>query len=506
MGYLYISYSRQNAEFAQRLVNELETRGYTTWVDTDDLATGDVWAKQIAQAIREAEVFITLLSPATAANRTVHREIELAEAARKPIIPVLVESAPIPPSLVNRQLVDATGDWNVFIAELIRAIDASAASVPMRKVRVSAAAAPTPPAGIPAAVPPASRRAGIGRPLLLIGLLGLLGLIAAALVVLAIQTSSVPTANGVPATMTLAPTGTALAIAPTASPADQIEAAQMTATALIARATQQAAGIFTQAAIAPSDAGDDRLEAEIAMRVDATIAAINTAEASGFPTAAAQVLAVSSTTNTLAYLTGILAALALGVSIAALVVIRSYNNRPLPRRTAHSTAHHGSSPAHPEATPPEKMLEDYQIFTSSSDKDKDWVRIVVEDLEALGYSVWWYAKDAPGLPFGNEIRSAIYHTKVFMIVVSPDSMRSKHVEEEVRWAEIYDRPIVPVLCRPTSIEERLYGLAKGADIDFTHDYKAALEFLAQAIDHYLAQRLEKMQVLPDSSSGTSAGV
>ncbi|HLV37427.1 MAG TPA: toll/interleukin-1 receptor domain-containing protein, partial [Spirillospora sp.] len=402
MGYLYISYSRQNAEFAQRLVNELETRGYTTWVDTDDLATGDMWARQIAQAIREAEVFITLLSPATVSNRTVHREIELAEAARKPIIPVLVESTPIPSSLINRQLVDATGDWNVFITELIRAIDASAASVPMRKIRISAAAAaPTPPAGIPA-VPPASRRAGIGRPLLLIGLLGLLGLIAAALVLLVIQPGRAPTANNAAATMTLAPTGTVLAIEPTANPeviatpADQIEAAQMTATALIARATQQAAGVFTQVAIAPSDAGDDRLEAEIAMRVDATIAAINTVEASSFP-AAAQVLAVSSTTNTLAYLTGILAALALGVSIAALVVIRSYNNRPLPRRTAHSTAHSGSSPAHPEAAPPEKMLEDYQIFTSSSDKDRDWVRILVEDLEALGYSVWWYAKDAPGL-------------------------------------------------------------------------------------------------------------
>jgi hypothetical protein len=128
--------------------------------------------------------------------------------------------------------------------------------------------------------------------------------------------------------------------------------------------------------------------------------------------------------------------------------------------------------------------------------------MVVEDLNSLGYLLWWYAKDAPGLPFGNEIRSAIYHTKVFLIVVSPDSMRSKHIEEEIRWAEIYDRPIIPVVCRATSIEERLYGLAKGADISFIDDYKEALEFLAQAIDHHLQQRIEKM--MTDSTSTAAA--
>jgi hypothetical protein len=116
---------------------------------------------------------------------------------------------------------------------------------------------------------------------------------------------------------------------------------------------------------------------------------------------------------------------------------------------------------------------------------------LIEDLQTMGYLVWWYAKDAPGLPFGNEIRSAIYHTKVFLIVLSPDSMQSKHVEEEIRWAEIYDRPIVPVLYRAVSIEQRLYGLAKGADIDFVDDaaYREALDILAQAIDHHLQKRL-----------------
>lgn len=115
-------------------------------------------------------------------------------------------------------------------------------------------------------------------------------------------------------------------------------------------------------------------------------------------------------------------------------------------------------------------------------------------MQALGYLVWWYAKDAPGLPFGAEIRSAIYYTKVFVVIASPDSMKSKHVEEEVRWAEIYDRPIINVIHRETPVEDWLYGLAKGAAISFTdeREYKGAIEQLTQAIDHLLQKRLAQV--------------
>jgi hypothetical protein len=144
---------------------------------------------------------------------------------------------------------------------------------------------------------------------------------------------------------------------------------------------------------------------------------------------------------------------------------------------------------------PEPLPEEYEVFISSSDADRAWVATLVKDLSDLGFLVWWYAKDAPGLPFGREIKSAIFYTKVFVAVVSPDSMKSRHIEEEVRWADTYGRPIVPITCRPTSIEERIYGLAKGADIDFTNEreYKGAMELLIQAINHYLKNRLDRLQ-------------
>ncbi len=530
MGYLYISYSRKNVDFARRLVNELETRGHTVWVDVDDLEAGDLWTKQIDSAIREAEVVITLLSPATVTNRTVRREIAIAEAARKPIIPVMVEQTPVLPALSRRQVVDATGEWEPFIDNLLRAIDASTASLSMRAVRKSAPPPlTTPPAPAYAeARAPQARRSRALIPVIILGLL-LVIVIVVGLLMLPVQrgqnTGAIDPAQRL--------TFTAAALLPTTTrtstplPTETqmlipTEEAVITSDGVPAEddvpltATQLAIAYMTAAAQASPTSlpptgggggggGGDFIGTIVAANVRATTSAFAATESSQLsPAEAALILGQTNSVSNLVYLTGLLAALALGVSVAGLVMSRSNAARPLPRRTGHQPAHHGGAPGQPDSVLPEKMLEDYQIFISSSEKDKDWVRMLVDDMQALDYLVWWYAKDAPGLPFGNEIRSAIYHTKIFLIVVSPDSMRSKHVEEEIRWAEIYDRPIVPVVCRPTTIEERLYGLAKGADINFIDDYKAALEFLTQAVDHYLQQRLERLHILPESSSPNQA--
>jgi hypothetical protein len=234
----------------------------------------------------------------------------------------------------------------------------------------------------------------------------------------------------------------------------------------------------------------DEEEEQIRVAVASTISAIRATEERSLSQAELALVApLTRRDDAPLLLTGLVAALSLGVSGTVLyVALRANTRHALPRR-AHPP-HHGQQ-NQAQAVLPAPLLADFHVFASSSEKDRQWVERLIEDLQTMGYLVWWYAKDAPGLPFGNEIRSAIYHTKVFLIVLSPDSMQSKHVEEEIRWAEIYDRPIVPVLYRAVSIEQRLYGLAKGADIDFVDDaaYREALDILAQAIDHHLQKRL-----------------
>jgi hypothetical protein len=253
--------------------------------------------------------------------------------------------------------------------------------------------------------------------------------------------------------------------------------------------------------IPPTTGSSDDLDDLIAAGVQGTMIAFQGTDESILSPAEAAILFRTDNTTPL-LLVGLMSAASLGLTVGVLFVVLTGRSSRLPRRTGHLTAHPSAQAAiaaDPSAAP-EPLLEEYQIFVSSSERDKEWVSILVQDLMALGYLVWWYAKDAPGLPFGKEIQSAIYHTKVFVIILSPDSMKSKHIEEEIRWSEIYDRPIVPVLCRPVGIEERLYGLAKGADIDFTdeREYKGSIELLTQAIDHHLQKRLQQP---PMSGSG-----
>jgi hypothetical protein len=532
MGYIYISYSLPDQAIARKLVESLQARGYTIWVDFQDLLPDRNWSEQTQAAIQAGEVFVVLLSPESASSTIINREIAVAGQVNKPIIPILLREAALPTSLADRQYLTLSADWDNFIQLLVYALEASAEAARLRGIPSAPAAgvppqpaakasAPTPRQAapgaqpepemtqpeptplqdyIPAAPPPApitmleptggasttqtmprvaaapqARRSASRLPLLIVAVIFLLAV--AAILILLSSGQANP----------LSISGTTLAT----SSARYTETAQANLVP-----TQSTEFLPSPTEIAESN---HALEGtQIAMQVNATVAAFRATDESALSPAEAAVIVNQTTdrTNTLVFVVGILAALALGTTGSLLFLVWSgadFNRR---WRTAHLTAHAAATtttetdPQPPEE--PEKLLEEYQIFISSSDRDKEWVDILVEDLEALGYLVWWYVKDAPGLPFGNEIRSAIYHTKVFTIILSPDSMKSKHVEEEIRWAEIFNRPIVPVLHRSISVEERLYGLAKGADIDFTDkaDYRTALELLTQAIEHYLRKRLE----------------
>ncbi|MBZ0302311.1 MAG: thrombospondin type 3 repeat-containing protein, partial [Anaerolineae bacterium] len=78
----------------------------------------------------------------------------------------MVAQTPVPMALINRQVVDATGDWDTFVDHLVKAIDASTASLHMQKVQPKVAPQPT---AVPAPVPVrAPRRAFPVAPVLIL--------------------------------------------------------------------------------------------------------------------------------------------------------------------------------------------------------------------------------------------------------------------------------------------------------------------------------------------------
>lgn len=59
---VFLSYSRKDFELAARLAQELQDRGVSVWLDKDAIAYGELWQKAIEHGIRQAELFVPLLT------------------------------------------------------------------------------------------------------------------------------------------------------------------------------------------------------------------------------------------------------------------------------------------------------------------------------------------------------------------------------------------------------------------------------------------------------------
>jgi hypothetical protein len=96
---LFVSYSRRNARFVNRLAADLADHGLDVWLDTIEITVGDSIHKTIEQGIRESRFFCFALSPAALDSFYV-REVEFEQAFSRMvtdrresyILPVVVQS------------------------------------------------------------------------------------------------------------------------------------------------------------------------------------------------------------------------------------------------------------------------------------------------------------------------------------------------------------------------------------------------------------------------------
>jgi hypothetical protein len=104
----FISYSRSDATFALAIARELRSAGYPVWLDQLDIPTGARWDDQVESALRECEIFLIILTPASVSSENVKDEIGYAVDHRKRIMPVLLKECTIPLRLRRFQYVNFT--------------------------------------------------------------------------------------------------------------------------------------------------------------------------------------------------------------------------------------------------------------------------------------------------------------------------------------------------------------------------------------------------------------
>jgi hypothetical protein len=88
----FISYRRLPADtaFVDRLQEALTARGKHVWVDRAEIEPASDWAARINRGIEGAKAFIFVITPESVVSRECLRELEIAAAQRKLIVPVVL--------------------------------------------------------------------------------------------------------------------------------------------------------------------------------------------------------------------------------------------------------------------------------------------------------------------------------------------------------------------------------------------------------------------------------
>ena len=130
--HIFISYAREDSEFALRLARDLRSAGVNIWMDQLDIPPGDRWDRAIEKALRTCDRLLIILSPASVASENVMDEVAFAFEQKKRIVPVLYRPCEIPLRLLRLHYIDFTDDYNQRLRALLAALQ-KAVAPPQRK-------------------------------------------------------------------------------------------------------------------------------------------------------------------------------------------------------------------------------------------------------------------------------------------------------------------------------------------------------------------------------------
>lgn len=130
MALVYISYSRQDMEFVDRLAADLRTRGIDAWVDRARLEGGTDWASATQIAIDQATVILVVVSKSSTQSAWARREYLYAQKSGKRVIPLLIEDVDGPPLYIaSVQFIDFRRNYQEALDRLLGSLPDTARSI-----------------------------------------------------------------------------------------------------------------------------------------------------------------------------------------------------------------------------------------------------------------------------------------------------------------------------------------------------------------------------------------
>lgn len=115
-----------------------------------------------------------------------------------------------------------------------------------------------------------------------------------------------------------------------------------------------------------------------------------------------------------------------------------------------------------------------EVFLSHSNLDQLFVTSVVEMMRRHGTPVWHSQTNIVGAQqWHDEIGAALKRCDSFVLVLSPNSVKSIWVKREVRFAlndNRYADKIIPLLYQPCDCDQLSWTLSLLQMVDFTQDF------------------------------------
>lgn len=138
-----------------------------------------------------------------------------------------------------------------------------------------------------------------------------------------------------------------------------------------------------------------------------------------------------------------------------------------------------------------------KIFISYSRNDEDFARQLATSLSDMGADIWIDIEDIPaGMKWSSAIQQGLDNGDLLIVIISPDSMNSRNVEDEWQYYLDNGKPVIPVLLHPTKIH---FQLSRIQYIDFTEQpYPLALRHL------YVELKRKGVKLNPNITEPTKA--
>jgi hypothetical protein len=118
MPQIFVSYSHKDRNFAHRLVNNLSLCGADIWIDTEKIRGGEIWLKEIDEALKACQIMLLVISPNSMASENVNAELRYFVESRKRLIPIRWRPADVPFVIQQLHYIDFRSPYNLAFLQL----------------------------------------------------------------------------------------------------------------------------------------------------------------------------------------------------------------------------------------------------------------------------------------------------------------------------------------------------------------------------------------------------